>query len=471
MRLSDRLNERQRAVLSWIGNGCPDGVYDHPQQYKHTAGALRDRKLVTISKASGSWQALITERGRYYLEHDRYPEPLLPSSRIAPSLTAASAAGSSVAAVTKSVGATPVPPTPSVAELLRRLETGPVVVADPDPVERAAWRRLLDATRRSGDIPTDHHLIHRGRDRGDLIIELRAGRHPLQEQAQPQHQLEIYVPDEVAELHPLLKRLGRHAAKALRVSESTLPRALRLLHALFSEAEHRGCTVALSDAKDVDFQFGRGTAVCGLMLYEVVQYTHVLPDAEELAGTKTYAWQRVQPRGVSVPTGRLVLDVGQDWKFSGHRHRWAERERWNLEDKLGKVLREILHRLDATNERHADERREAEQRQLDWQDAMSRAREAFQRAARAVVLETQLANWDKAERIRAFCAAAAEPSAFEADPAARQTWLDWALAYADDIDPRLRPLRMPAERTPRPEDLRPYLKGWSPYGPERSHHY
>jgi len=58
------------------------------------------------------------------------------------------------------------------------------------------------------------------------------------------------------------------------------------------------------------------------------------------------------------------------------------------------------------------------------------------------------------------------------DPVAAQSawaWLGWIRAYADRIDPS----RQPPGRTPvpwvGPDDLRPFLDGWSRYGPDHRH--
>lgn len=42
-----RLNERQLAVLAWIGSGCPDGVMTG-STFKTTTLALKHRRLVTV---------------------------------------------------------------------------------------------------------------------------------------------------------------------------------------------------------------------------------------------------------------------------------------------------------------------------------------------------------------------------------------------------------------------------------------
>lgn len=70
--MNPRLNERQLEVLRWIGEGCPERDWES-DTYKHSAVALRNRKLATVTGHGPRWTATITEAGRYYLEHGTYP--------------------------------------------------------------------------------------------------------------------------------------------------------------------------------------------------------------------------------------------------------------------------------------------------------------------------------------------------------------------------------------------------------------
>jgi hypothetical protein len=73
------LNERQVAVLSWIAEGCPDGIMEG-DSYKVSAVALQDRGLIQVSRRRGVWQAEVTAGGRYYVLHGAFPdEDRLPS--------------------------------------------------------------------------------------------------------------------------------------------------------------------------------------------------------------------------------------------------------------------------------------------------------------------------------------------------------------------------------------------------------
>jgi hypothetical protein len=78
------------------------------------------------------------------------------------------------------------------------------------------------------------------------------------------------------------------------------------------------------------------------------------------------------------------------------------------------------------------------------------------------------AGWKLAADIRAFCAAARgrcwqQTGASDAQQV--EAWLTWATDYADAIDPLVGALRMPESPEPSPDELRPYLRGWNPYGP------
>lgn len=65
------VNGAQRAVLDWLAAG---GSQDPPRpEMKLSAAALAGRGLVKVRRPGGKWTAELTEAGRYYVEHGRYP--------------------------------------------------------------------------------------------------------------------------------------------------------------------------------------------------------------------------------------------------------------------------------------------------------------------------------------------------------------------------------------------------------------
>jgi hypothetical protein len=70
--VTDELNARQLVVLGWIADACPGD--DRPgTAFKVTARALQDRRMVMVDRRGGGWAAAVTDAGRFYLEHGRYP--------------------------------------------------------------------------------------------------------------------------------------------------------------------------------------------------------------------------------------------------------------------------------------------------------------------------------------------------------------------------------------------------------------
>lgn len=64
-----RLNAKQQAILAWVVEGCPPGVFpDDDYSHRVSARALKNRGLVELSGHGKSWRATPTERGR------RWPE-------------------------------------------------------------------------------------------------------------------------------------------------------------------------------------------------------------------------------------------------------------------------------------------------------------------------------------------------------------------------------------------------------------
>lgn len=160
-------------------------------------------------------------------------------------------------------------------------------------------------------------------------------------------------------------------------------------------------------------------------------------------------------------TGELELEV-LGW---AHRQsRWGDRKRWRLEDRLPQVLREIETLAAEAEERRIAREREEAERQRQWEAAIERAKLRLVEAHRAEVLRERVQAWREAEQIRAYCDAVEArhgQDAIAAEPGASQ-WLVLAREHAD----RAQELpRMPADPEITHEALKPFLDGWSPYGP------
>ena len=166
-----------------------------------------------------------------------------------------------------------------------------------------------------------------------------------------------------------------------------------------------------------------------------------------------------------IPTGRLEIRVnGPSVKYSGDVYRDAKARK--VEDRLPEVFRSF-EAYAIAGERERYRRAEDERvRRSEWEGAMQKAREAYADHVRWELLKQQLAEWKEARELQGFLDEmkitidAMQPGltqehAFE--------WCHWARARTVDADPLANRIHMPKLATPRNEDLKPFLSGWSPY--------
>ncbi|MFF0043625.1 hypothetical protein ACFYRG_47000 [Streptomyces mirabilis] len=424
-----KLNERQLDVLRRICHGGTPITSDD-SGIAATVYALRTRGLVTTAWAHGRWTAAPTEAGLRHLA----PTDVTPAPR--PSAGAPSAA-------------------PEAAELISRVQQagGNLRIANPTPDERARWRRALHSARADHLVPDGHHLQHTGRDKGDLVITLRPGP-PPRRPTPPGNTVPVVEDLPLDRLHPAAVTAHIPACPECQ------PRARRILHALCRAAEAKNYTVSNPEP---------GSAACLVITIGDSSFplsfhegAYEVPDA---SGAK-YAWQRVTAR-TTRPSHEFELSLEHSYVHRGRRSHWGDGQRWRLEDKLPALFREIAHRAQTEYARLQVEHREKEETRQRWLTAMQQAHTAHLEDHRLEALRTQVQAWQEATAIRAYCDALEAHHVAPDAAEAATSWTNWARAYADRIDPVLQDPRLPEPSAITPEDLRPYLRGWSPYEPKR----
>jgi hypothetical protein len=128
-------------------------------------------------------------------------------------------------------------------------------------------------------------------------------------------------------------------------------------------------------------------------------------------------------------------------------------------------VREVELRAVEKRERERKAEQEAAQREREWQAARARALELYTEHHRGELLREHAARWREAEAIRTYCDAA---QAAYGDDARALEWIRWSRNYANQVDPLRAPPRIPeVPELVSPEELRPFLDGWDPYGPHR----
>jgi hypothetical protein len=295
-------------------------------------------------------------------------------------------------------------PPASVQALLDLLEKagGSLQVLDPPEQVRAAWRRLIHAVRSGGHVPKGWHLVHRGRNAGDLVVELRRGRHPSK-QYQPRTRSPVPVPELLVDPHPVVDGLREQPGR-LPESDENRPRTLLLLQALCREAVSRGWVVR--SGKDA-------------LLSVVVDEQPIEVRVREESGAR---W-----------TLRLVLTATD---ADGGVAEWKDYARKRLEDVLPAVLADLRQRG-----RRLQDRREAAVRTE--QLRLRQERDRVVTAHRDQILREQVGAWLLAEDIRSYCGDLVTAGIPPEDP-----WLAWAHTYADGLDPLADPPGVPDDPPP-----------------------
>lgn len=444
------LTQRQVDVLRWICDGCPDGVMTgEAYSERITAGALRNRGLVITRGSGASWSASITEAGVEYLAQVDGSNPPIAREPNKP------ASERLVDDVVAAGGSLRVP---------RRSGYGRS--GQPD------YERRVAVAEQRGVVPSGKRLVvtyERDALRIDLL-DLPEGT--------PTQTFPVPVPTKVARDHAVVAEF-RDERDRQEVSRAQLPRVSRILQALAVEAERRGYTVHGPDTRkaheygkpawsgDVDGHLRitvQGVMVT-LRVHEDGIRTRTLYPDRDARYRHDDPWSRRPPAYDRDAKGTVRISILAPRTRSHRRSSWGDGKRQTLEECLPAILMEVAARSAEERERTRLEQEEAERQQLAWAEAKDHARRRYTEHRRAEILDAQVEAWQHATAIRAYCDAIEEK--YPNDARASE-WVAWARTRADALDPlATTPTTPEAPQDVSPEDLRPFLDGWSPYRPER----
>ncbi|MEV6653905.1 hypothetical protein [Streptomyces sp. NPDC051219] len=463
-----KLNERQLAVLRWVGKGCPDGIWDS-NTHKTSCQALQNRGLVKVSRRGGQWNAVLTDTGRHYLAHGTYPDQNAPARKLPmPRLPRVPAPTSSGPATTSPPCGPSQPRKTFTHQLLEELEAagGRIVKSGPDT---DAWYRRASLASRSERIPKTKELHwYRCREGVEIkLVDIPAWRLAVLEQ--------VVVSARLTRPHPVVQAIQK-VRHPLGLTKPVQQRTLRLLHALLTtvEADGHTCRPGVVDAAPLPYRrlsarphftiTAQGQTVEFRVLQEKDRSEHI-PTDKERAEAKKYSWARI-PRFDYTPSERLrlVLSGGQPHRAS----EWADSSGRSLEDQLAEIVQEIGLRGQAAERKRQADLEAARQQRLRWEAAMAEARDRYAEAYRVKQLESQHADWRHATRLGDYLEAARAHVA-SLPPGSTRTqaeeWVEWAMRHVARGNPLARGLRLPDIPEQRAEDLKPFLGGLSPYGP------
>ena len=223
----------------------------------------------------------------------------------------------------------------------------------------------------------------------------------------------------------------------IKVSKEILPRAFRLLQALFAALETRGHRAAATkEGKTVLTVLDEPLEVS--LRAPSKQVRHV-PTAKELADVKKYSWSRPAPYDL-VRTGTLALNIENIW---GVRRTWKDGKTQRLEDIVNEVivglLKGALHK-----KAQRDEQERARVRAEEVERRREAARQRFlQERARVRRFDRLKAACREHEDLLTFLEQLRSSIGAVEERSEIAQWLAWATGHVNQIDP-LRPFRNPA---------------------------
>lgn len=483
MRRWDPLNERQLDVLRRVGEGA-DLSQSEDIPVRTSARALQSRGLVDVSRHDGLWRATITGAGRFYLEHGQHPDH---PARTDDRPTAERQQGSPLQRARTPLAAKSqatlreqrLHPQTLVSEkrraeataLIERLASERrVIITAPDGETAAEWRRTINYAKRHHLEPSGRWIEKRKEWNGDLIVELLTGDPPNKRAGSSNDAPIVPVPSQLRAPHPVIARL-RDDEHRLVMPRARRRRSLLILQALAAEAERRGHAVHNEPIPEhqksrpytyLGDHYPSGySSRDGAIRIAIGKFSYAVTIKEESP-------QTADPEKAE----RLVVEITL-YRSQGRQCRWADRKRWKVEDLLGRILTELENRAVEDVQRETEEECAKAERRRGWELAIAEARRKAHQAHDAATLREQASHWRESQEINAYCQALAKRIDREPPdaPGVREAneWLSWARAYSASLDPlQILPSR-PEHPELQPKDLKPYLHGWSPYGPEDGH--
>jgi hypothetical protein len=477
VRQRSQLNDRQLQVLKGVAGG--DELTSADNGTKRSANALHDRGLLLVRRSP--WRAVITDAGRFYLEHGRYPDRLhspASSSGEPPidQLHRADPTPRPKSSIPTASSSRPKPqrrPPHTTARITAERRTAAVelvdelvaagekVIRQPDDAAQTHWRHVVDFAKRNQLVPDGKRIEKTRTRRGELRIRLLSGPHPnsRRDRALPG----VPMPTELHGLHPVVKTIQDDSGR-LHMGGSLRHRCLLYFHGLTQEAvrrgygvqaqpiahRHRGRITTYGRPGVPDYSRREGELnllVNGFSYLITIDQQH--PEAEDLERyDQLYVWVR-----------------GPGHTYDGCRTHWRDGKRATIDDSIASVLGEIESWAAAAT-------REKDDRRARWQAAMEQATRMATHDRLVAELEDQVKRWREIQDLRQYCEAleARIQDSDDDEPVDEaRRWLAWARDQAELMDPLF---QLPVTPTPkiRLEDLEPYLDGWSPHGPEDADH-
>jgi len=223
----------------------------------------------------------------------------------------------------------------------------------------------------------------------------------------------------------------------VRVSPSSLDRALRIMDALIRGFEADGFSVSIETHSKAPCCVSVHGEKLHFLMSEGYHRTAHVPTREEEAEKRARSFWETKKYDYH-PTGILSLRINESWAY-GKRKTWSDSRKGRLEERVGEFISGAVFiarvlKVERQKREETERRREAERLRRE-EEERCRAKEK----GRLEVLEQQAAAWSRSERIRAFVGAVesgiASIEMSEDQRNRANDWMAWARNHADQIDP------------------------------------
>ena len=261
----------------------------------------------------------------------------------------------------------------------------------------------------------------------------------------------IIVSERLASPHPLVKmtldvlekekpdkygvlRAWRQKYLNIRVSPSSLKRALRIMDSIIKAFEERSYKVEVGKGEVPGTHLLIHDSTLDFELTEKINSVSHVPTTAEIEKQKKYSWEK-PPLYDFRPSGLLTLKI-DEYNAQGYRKSWADGKTQRIDDLLDDfIVGAIKVAIIAKEERLERERHWAEENRLRAE------REAQRHAAEKFIkeLEDKAQAWAKSQQIQAFIENMekeyAERALSPEDQVKLKDWLANARRYADWLNP------------------------------------
>jgi hypothetical protein len=245
--------------------------------------------------------------------------------------------------------------------------------------------------------------------------------HPLV--SQTKQLLEKMAPNS----HGIVGHRMRHKCLDVRVSRTTLNRALRIFDALLKALEATGhSAVILNQGCDSTFLAIQGQKIKLILIEKTSRSETEISEAE-----KRNSYYATENRQIFTPTSKLTFIIDEYWP-ENCRKKWSDTKQKPIEDQLDEIIIGVIAAVEALRQREI-KRLEEETKRIEAE--FRRMKEARCRK----ILETQSDTWSKIQNIRLYLHSCEElilnRSGSIAADSVEAKWLAWAHRYADGLDP------------------------------------